>query len=269
MLVLDLDGTLLDSRERISRQTIEAIAAVNQLGIQTVIATGRHAREAMFAVELSGVKDFLIEMNGSKITDLRTGKVLYEECFDFASAIKLLECLGDKYVFQIYTNQGILCTDHSLPRLQEAGMSEYYLDMFGSQINSLAEADSKNLRIYKLLIIEKNPRKIQALFALTEKISGIECVNSMQNYYEIILSHINKQKALEMLCKKLKISPSSVMAIGDSENDREMLTFAGTGVVLANANADLRQEINQVFPSNDEEGVLQAIEACILKKESE
>jgi hydroxymethylpyrimidine pyrophosphatase-like HAD family hydrolase len=55
------------------------------------------------------------------------------------------------------------------------------------------------------------------------------------------------------------------MAMGDNYNDIEMLHFAGTGVVMANADRELHShgEFHETL-SNDEHGVAAAIEKFIL-----
>jgi hypothetical protein len=64
---------------------------------------------------------------------------------------------------------------------------------------------------------------------------------------------------------EIGVGAEEIMAIGDNYNDLEMLLFAGTGVVMANAPLSLR-EIPGLHPtaSNSEDGVALAIEKFIL-----
>lgn len=266
LLVMDLDGTLLDSSEKISDATIQAIRQAKELGVKTVIATGRVFPEAQFAIELAGVEDYLIEMNGSKITDLRTQEILYDRPMPSELAEQIIDFLGEEYVYQLYTDQGVFCTEYSFPRLESAGMSSHYLEMFGAQIQQASLTKLKKMNSYKFLVIEKDEARKNKIAKKIETMSQLNFVNSLPNYHEIVLADMDKRVALEKLSKLLAISPEEMLAIGDSNNDREMLNYVGAGVVLANGNDKLKEEIGVVFPSNDEDGVGQVIEAFILNK---
>lgn len=265
-LVMDLDGTLLDSSEEISDATIQAIRQAKALGVKTAIATGRIVSEAQFAIELAGVEDYLIEMNGAKITDLRTQEVLYDQPMPSKYAEQIIDYLGEEYVYQLYTDQGVFCTEYSFSRLEDAGMSKHYLAMFGAQIQQADSERLKSLRSYKFLVIEKDTEKEARLAKKIVTIPQLTFVNSLPNYHEVVLAGMDKRIALEKLSRLLNIPPEKMVAIGDSNNDREMLNYVGIGAVLANGNQQLKEEIGVVFPSNDEDGVRHVIEAMILNK---
>lgn len=266
LLVMDLDGTLLDSSERISDTTIQAIRRAKDLGVKTAIATGRVLPEAQFAIDLAGIEDYLIEMNGSKITDLRTQEILYDQPMPSDFAAEIIDYLGEDYVYQLYTDQGVFCTEYSFPRLESAGMSSHYLTMFGTQIQQADQAKLKTLRSYKFLVIEKDSVQETRLAKKVETIPQLDFVNSLPNYHEVVLARMNKGVALEKLSTLLDIPPEHMLAIGDSNNDREMLNYVGVSAVLANGNQKLKEEIGVVFPSNDNDGVRHVIEAFILNK---
>lgn len=263
---MDLDGTLLDSSEEISDATIQAIRQAKALGVKTAIATGRIVSEAQFAIELAGVEDYLIEMNGAKITDLRTQEVLYDQPMSSEFAEQIIDYLGEEYVYQLYTDQGVFCTEYSFSRLEEAGMSKHYLAMFGAQIQQADRERLKSLRSYKFLVIEKDIEKEARLAKKIATIPQLNFINSLPNYHEVVLAGMDKRIALEKLSRLLNIPPEEMLAIGDSNNDREMLNYVGVGAVLANGNQQLKEEIGVVFPSNDEDGVRHVIEAMILNK---
>ncbi|MGC7322334.1 HAD hydrolase family protein, partial [Mycobacteroides abscessus subsp. massiliense] len=61
-----------------------------------------------------------------------------------------------------------------------------------------------------------------------------------------------------------EISPSQVMAIGDSGNDVSMLQYAGFSVAMGNADAQLRSSADYITGTNDEDGAAYAIEKFVL-----
>ena len=70
---------------------------------------------------------------------------------------------------------------------------------------------------------------------------------------------ISKAKALADLAQDLGISAAEVMAIGDGNNDLEMLEFAGLSIAMGNANDAVKERADFVTASNEESGVAQAI----------
>jgi hydroxymethylpyrimidine pyrophosphatase-like HAD family hydrolase len=68
---------------------------------------------------------------------------------------------------------------------------------------------------------------------------------------------------LARLLADLKIAPAEVLAIGDAENDIEMIQMAGVGVAMANAAAPVKSAANWVTASNSEDGVALALEKYI------
>src|SRR5690606_17087092 len=83
---------------------------------------------------------------------------------------------------------------------------------------------------------------------------------------EILPPGTSKGSALKTLLKEMNIAPANVLAIGDGENDIEMLQLAGIGVAMGNALQPVKDIANHVVSNNDADGVAEAIEAFALKK---
>jgi hydroxymethylpyrimidine pyrophosphatase-like HAD family hydrolase len=75
----------------------------------------------------------------------------------------------------------------------------------------------------------------------------------------------SKGSSLAMIAQKHGIGREEVMAIGDNHNDLTMLRYAGIGVVMANAEAELKQVGFELTSSNEEDGVAEAIEKYLLQ----
>ena len=73
-----------------------------------------------------------------------------------------------------------------------------------------------------------------------------------------------KATALSLLADILKIDSSEIMAMGDANNDIEMLQFAGLGIAMGNASDHVKSLADAVTVSNEEDGVARAIEKYIL-----
>jgi hydroxymethylpyrimidine pyrophosphatase-like HAD family hydrolase len=75
----------------------------------------------------------------------------------------------------------------------------------------------------------------------------------------------SKGAGVSWLLKHLGMDPAGLLALGDGENDIEMLQLAAVGVAMGNAGAKVKGVADAVVGSNDEDGVAQAIHEYVLK----
>ena len=97
---------------------------------------------------------------------------------------------------------------------------------------------------------------------MTRKVikNGTSNVEISYHYTEISAENINKWTAIENLRNILNIGIDEIMAIGDNVNDLKMIEEAGIGVVMENAWDDIKEKADYITKSNEEDGVLYAIE---------
>ena len=76
---------------------------------------------------------------------------------------------------------------------------------------------------------------------------------------DVCRAETTKGTSLARLAASLGIARDEVLAVGDNHNDRDMLEWAGTGVVMGNAETELKSSGLQVTGTNDEAGLAQAI----------
>jgi hydroxymethylpyrimidine pyrophosphatase-like HAD family hydrolase len=81
---------------------------------------------------------------------------------------------------------------------------------------------------------------------------------------DALSSTASKGASLATIAKKHCVAREEVMAIGDNHNDLTMLRYAGLGVVMANAEDELKRMGFELTSSNEEDGVAEAIERHIL-----
>ena len=104
---------------------------------------------------------------------------------------------------------------------------------------------------------EENSARRELLVA--EFGDAAQIVQSKRRYLEITNANALKSTALEWLVQYLGLSMEEVLAIGDSNNDVEMLREAGIGVAVANAVPAAKSEADYLTLSNNEGGVAKAI----------
>ena len=91
-------------------------------------------------------------------------------------------------------------------------------------------------------------------------------IRSLDFMVEFMNKDCNKAIGLEKLAQYLKISKEEIIAIGDADNDKEMIEYAGLGVAMGNAKDEIKQLADFVTKSNEEDGVAYVIDKFIIKK---
>ena len=82
ILVLDLDGTLTNSRKEITPQTFKALNEIQEAGIKVVLASGRPTYGVVplaRQLHLERYGSYILSFNGARITDCRTGQFIYNK----------------------------------------------------------------------------------------------------------------------------------------------------------------------------------------------
>ena len=99
-----------------------------------------------------------------------------------------------------------------------------------------------------------------------EIIKKYEVTSSVPEYIEFVKKGIKKSVAIKFIMDKFKIKQEEVIAIGDGENDIEMLKFAGLGVAMDNANNYVKENADYITTSNNDDGVGKVIKRFILNE---
>jgi Cof subfamily protein (haloacid dehalogenase superfamily) len=262
LLALDLDGTLVADLHTIPARTRAAIQAATGQGVQVVIATGREYGITKKFVNTLGLTTPIICYQGAWIYDPQTGQSIGNEGLPVAMAHELIELArARRLMLNLYV-------DHK-------AYVEYLTDtgrvLFGSlgtpllQVKDLKEAITTPP--IKGLIC--HPASSAGLVAaeLKAALNGrLSVFRSLDTLIEVTAPGVSKGRALAVLANHYNIAQDEVMAIGDHDNDIEMIAWAGLGIAMGNASAGARAAADYIAPPLTEEGAAWAIEHFILKE---
>jgi hypothetical protein len=264
LIVTDMDGTLLNSDKQISEETKLALQSLMATGCRFTLATGRIYKAAKRYGDQIGITTPLICCNGAMIVDPKTDAVLYGAPIPKETGHKIIEVARRFNVyFHLYDKEVIYSEKLEkiiayFRRISADLPPEY-------RIHTEVVEDANDLfdktEIYKIGFYYDNTERAQEMRSALEAIDGISGFKSMDTMYDVMRAGVNKGSALEHLCEILGVEREAVMAFGDNENDLEMLEYAGMGVAMGNSEAFVRDVADHVTASNDEEGVLRALEA--------
>ena len=284
LLALDLDGTLLDSRGQISERNRTAIKHAREQGVHVAFVTGRRFRDSRpIALEL-GLDVPLISHNGALTKHAATLQTVSVLPLPVAAARKALhvgrEAGADALLSDDHEGLGVLVYDHirgdnSAAHRYVAWARRIHGDEEGAnavqQVPSLeAYLDHDPIHLAFSGGCEQMDQLEELLkeeLGTSVKILGTKYLEQDFTLLDVVNPAASKGAGVAAAAAELGVTREEIMAIGDNYNDLEMLLFAGTGVVMANAPLSLR-EIAGLHPtaSNREDGVALAIEQFILNR---
>ncbi|MNE33796.1 putative phosphatase YwpJ [compost metagenome] len=115
------------------------------------------------------------------------------------------------------------------------------------------------LPVYKATVISDNPELIDELLFMLEGIHEYTLTKTGRHRFDVNALGVSKRSALQQLCRQLQITHNEVAAVGDYDNDAEMLSWAGLGVAMGNAEPHVKEIADVITASNENDGVAQAI----------
>ena len=257
LIASDLDGTLLDSDGILRERTIAAIQAAERLGVTFTISTGRMFSSAGKFARQAGVKVPIICYNGAMLCHL-DGTVISHDTLDMDVARRLLAIFRERGTYvQSYVDDVLYVKDLHDSEYQD------YMKHYGIYACGIGDAlYEPQAPPTKLLATTDNAEESALLMReLTERFKGsVYVTSSNSEFVEMMNPNVNKAKGLETLAGMLGIEMRRVMAIGDGENDVEMLRQAGLGVAMGNGRQHAKDAAQEVAPTNDDFGAAWAIE---------
>ncbi len=270
MVGLDLDGTLLTDRKEITPRTRKVISQAIAEGIVVLVATGRPWLGVPDELrEFPGMR-YALTSNGARILDTQEGAVLEEHLLLPDSAEKALEICG-KYdtLMEIYFDgQGYAPADKmaKLERYHKNPNMWEYMRKTRIPVDNIFELlERENRGVDKVQALFSDMEERQAALRELEREPGLELVGSLKYNIEINAAGVNKGTGLLNLGRLLGIRREEIMACGDGDNDTVMLREVGFGVAMGNAEEQVKEAADYIAPTNEEEGVAEAIEKFVLR----
>ncbi len=265
VVVLDLDGTLTNSKKELSERNRLALIKLQEQGVKVVLASGRPTYGIVpiaEALELERFGGFILAYNGGVILDCGSKKAVYSNVLpgDLIEPLYRYSTEAECVILS-YDNEYILTEK---PDDRYVGVEAHLNKMAVSRVENFVEAFSEPLP--KCLTVG-DPEKILKLEAKLKGLFGerMGIFRSEPFFLELVPLGIDKALSLSRLLEYMGEAKEEMIAFGDGYNDLSMIKFAGVGVAMSNAQESVKESADYVAMSNDEDGVAVYIEKFLLK----
>lgn len=262
LIALDVDGTIMDKSYQISERVRKAIAGAVEKGIYVLIATGRmYSATVPIGIELN-LKTPLIVYQGSLIKEFyKSDNTLLHHHLNTDIAYDIIRDARKKDVqINVYLDDKLYVEAES-PILQEYVARRYIPFYMVDEFE-----DFEKFLPTKILAMDPDPEKINLLIEeFKEKYSDRLNITKSTDYFcEFINKKCSKADGIMFLAQKWGINRSEIMAIGDHDNDREMIDLAAIGVAMGNSHDNFKEAADYVTDSVENHGAALAIEKFAL-----
>ena len=270
LVAIDLDGTLVTDEKELTKKTVEVIKEASKKGVKIMISSGRsfyRLERFIDALDLRKENQCTICFNGGMIVENKTKEMLYSKNLNAEEVEELIQ-LGKALRLPIMIYSRDTHYVETIPEVVQKNTKNLKgMNLKVVNFNQINFNKPENY-IYKVCFIDKPEKIIEKRKQISEEIlKKYEITSSVPEYLEIVKKGIKKSEAIKVVMEKYDIKQDEVMAIGDGENDIEMLDFAGLGIAMENAKEEVKRFANDVTTSNNHDGVANAIEKYILRGE--
>jgi len=253
LVATDLDGTLVRTDGTVSPYTHDVIAELDDRGVPVVFVTGRPLRWAEEVFHYVGAHGLAVVSNGALVWDVARDEVDLVRELPVDVGLEVCRRIRDAVpgaAFAVETVGGIAL---------ETGFLERHPVPDGSRRGTLEEVyDAPAVKVLarheELSAQEFWDRALAAVADL-----AVITWSSGSALLEISAAGVTKASTLALLCERLGVDASEVIAFGDMPNDIPMLAWAGDSWAMADAHPTVVAAADHVAPGHDEDGVARVL----------
>ncbi len=265
LIVLDIDGTVTNSKKEVSKATREALIRAQEQGVYVAIATGRPTpgtKAVAQALELERFGNYVLSFNGGCVTNWKTGEVVLNQTISAEMAGVLCdEAMHYGVGILTYDAEGAIGAGETIDEYMEleARINHISIQRCGHF------RDCVDFPVNKCLMTGEPEYLVKIEKELKEKYAGeLNIFRSEPFFLELMPKGIDKAAVLKRFLPFLGVEQQEVICCGDGYNDITMIEFAGLGVAMANAKKEVLEAADYITASNDEDGIAKVVEKFIL-----
>lgn len=277
LVALDIDGTILDDKEQLTKENIDAIHSSIKKGVPVCLCTGRNIHNTKRVYEQLKIETPYVCIDGAVLYDRKNNKYIKNDRLNKNILLEILDIVDKEHLYVE------LCTKHNYVKyIKTPDLAKYiysgvpntiqkkYTDYFvrGARFVKTKDKAIKwlNEEVHQLIFAgEKEIADKVKETILSKNYEGIEVKDDLwEGYVFISLKNCRKIDGVKALCDYYGIDLSEAITVGDQMNDFDMIKGAGLGVAMGNAHEKILDIADYVTFDNNNSGVANVINKFVL-----
>ena len=257
LVISDIDGTLMKINGQLPKEIIETVQRLKEKNVKMVIATGRMYKAALHVKEELGLDTPIICYQGAMIRD--ENNIYYEKSVSKKTASEIIDKLRS---YNAHIN--LYLRDRLIVENDDKYIKEYAGDRIIKYevVNDLQDVVDDAT---KLLAIHENSNLVTKIRDDMQLIyPNLNIVKSTDYYCEFVHPEADKGYALKFLSESWNIPCEQILAIGDQDNDVQMIEMAGIGVSMGNGSPKAKEAADFITETVSDFGFKVAMEKFVL-----
>jgi Cof subfamily protein (haloacid dehalogenase superfamily) len=266
LLVVDIDGTLINQAGAISEADKQVLARVVEAGIRVSLSTGRVSQACRSVIKLLSLDGYHVFSDGALVSDPQGDREVYVEPIPRKLVKEIVDFIHEHEMrIDLYSSRKFFVE-------RDDWATDIRRKFFGLE-PTLTDLDNvwQSERIIKGTLVVRSPEEKAQAAGLRDHFEGRLNFSSTMtpaypdiDFINVISREVSKGKALDELASFLGVTLSEVIAIGNGDNDVSLLSTAGMGIAMGNSPDDLKAVADHVVPDVEHSGVAVAIEKYVL-----
>lgn len=263
VIILDVDGTLLNHQKKIMDKTRDALLAIQKKQIRIMLVSGRplcgltgYAKE----LNMRRYNGMLASCNGHQILNLKSGEILFERTIPKAVVHKVLRHCKT-YDVTVMIDDGI----HLFIEDSEGFMVDYEAkgnNFIIKKVDDLVKFI--DFDVHKILISGESEYLMNMYEALYSPFyNDLDCMFTSPCYMEYVMKDFDRVAAIQTVLETSGYHRNDIMAFGDGSHDIDLLQYAGIGIAMENGDDDVKEVADFITLSNEEDGISYALERLL------
>ena len=268
LIALDIDGTLLDDSKDLPPANREALSEASRRGVRIAIASGRMTSTIVPIEEMLGIDCIIMAYNGARIVGPKSeGRPLiaYRPLPADVAEIFIRFSRDHRYPLNFYHDEKLYAAE----RFAHQPLTELYSSRTSAAYDLVPDLDRfLGVSPTKLILLADPPDR-DRLYEEFRAMLGSRAfiTKSEPEYLEVMDSGVDKGSGLLSIAQHYGVALEETMAIGDGQNDLEMIIKAGWGVAMANSRPQVKAAARVVTErTNNDGGVAEAVERWVLRR---
>jgi Cof subfamily protein (haloacid dehalogenase superfamily) len=269
LLAIDIDGTLVNSRDELTDTTRQALHRACAAGLKLVLATGRRYSRALPLVEPLAIDAPLVTASGALIKHPLDHRTLFQATFErplLCDLLRVVERRGFEavlYADSYHEGFDFYCQTLEVERLELAdylslnpGCHRLWPALMRNPPEGVFAGFSTGTREEMLELHAELQRELPGLL-YTHVLRSPRYIGHM---CEIAPFGVTKWSGIQHVAAQWGISPSEMCAVGDDVNDIPMIEAAGIGIAMGNAQPEVKAAADYIAPTHDQDGLAAVVD---------